>query len=135
MEVEHRDRESRQRDIEFSNKFRSESIKHLISVASGVFVFTVAFTKDMVQVKLSEAHGVVLMKIGWVALVISIVGGVWNLRYWAWFFSSWGRAHSPEDEKEWRAEIDNRRKMADQLQVWFFCFGLLLICAFAVLNL
>lgn len=127
--------EHRQRDIEFGNSYRLEYIKHLITIASGMFVFTVAFMKDVLGKPAAAAHGSLILICGWTALVVSIVAGIHHMRYWAWFFVSWGRGPADEQEIAWRKRIDGRRKIAEQTQFYGFFVGLVCLLVFAALNL
>ena len=127
--------EQRQRDIEFGNSYRLEYIKHLITVASGVFVFTVAFMKDVIGKSAASASASPVLIAGWLALVISIVAGIYHMRYWAWFFISWGRAPADESEIAWRKRIDARRKVAERAQFYGFFVGLICLLLFAAINL
>lgn len=128
--------EQRQQDIEFGNRYRIEYIKHLISISAGIFAFTVTFTKDMLgQQAITTAHAKVALITGWSLLVVSIIAGILHMRFWAWFFISWGRnPHDPE-EKRWRNTIMSRRRTAETVQFTAFFLALGSLALFAALNL
>jgi hypothetical protein len=127
--------EQRQQDIQFGNSYRLEYIKHLISVSTGVFVFTVTFMKDF----LGKASGTATLRpaliAGWLALVVSVIAGIYHMRYWAWFFISWGRGPGNEEEIAWRKQISKRRRIAEQIQFYGFFIGLACLLSFAIWNL
>jgi hypothetical protein len=127
--------EQRQRDIEFGNSYRLEYIKHLITIASGMFVFTVAFMKDVIQKPAASAHWPPVLIAGWLALVISIIAGIYHMRYWAWYFVSWGRGPGDATEIAWRNRIDTHRIIAERVQFYGFFVGLGCLLLFAALNL
>jgi hypothetical protein len=123
----------RQKDIEFGNSYRLEYIKHLITISSGMFAFTVVFMKDFVGRTVSSSHGQVILVFGWVSLIVSIVAGIYHMRYWAWFFNSWST--HPDDGKARRETIDRRRRTAEAVQFFAFFIGLGCLFCFAALNL
>lgn len=128
--------EQRQQDFQFGNSFRLEYIKHLISISTGVFVFTVTFMKEFLgKTPATTATLKPALITGWLALVVSVIAGIYNMRYWSWFFTSWGR--SPMDEKEvmWRRQVDSRRKVAEKIQFYGFFIGLACLLFFAIWNL
>ena len=127
--------EQRQQDIQFGNSFRLEYIKHLISLSTGVFVFTVTFMKDFLGKASATATLKPALILGWLALVVSIIAGIYHMRYWAWFFISWGR--SPTDEKEirWRNQVMSQRRIAEEIQFYSFFIGLTSLLSFAIWNL
>jgi hypothetical protein len=122
------------RDIDFGNRYRIEYIKHLISIATAVLVFTVTFMKDFVGKKSSEAEGRFLLLLGWSALVASMVAGIFHMRYWSWYYVSWGTRWKEPTARDWRATVNARRKIAENLQVYGFIIGLLCLMIFAVWN-
>lgn len=129
-----RDLETRHRDVDFGIRFRSEYIKILLALSTGVLAFSVTFSKDIVEKPVAEMDFKSLLVLSWMLLLLSSVAGVLHLRYWAWFFNSWGRAHDPEFESEWRAKVNARRIIAEGIQVYGFFWGLALFVAFAVWN-
>jgi hypothetical protein len=123
------------RDIEFGNNYRLEYIKHLISIATGVFIFSVTFMKDLVGRPITEASVKFALPLGWCALVISIFAGILHMRYWAWFYTSWGTQWTDPKAKKRRFTIDRRRKAAERIQIYGFVAGLIFLLLFAAWNL
>jgi hypothetical protein len=122
-------------DIGLGNTYRLEYIKHLVSIATGVFVFSVTFMKDLVGRSTSDAHLKAALLIGWIALIASIVAGVLHMRIWGQYYMSWGLHYEKEHAKKWRVKLNNRRKLAEYLQIWAFVVGLVALVAFATSNL
>jgi hypothetical protein len=123
------------RDINFGNRYRLEYIKHLISVATGVLVFTIAFMKDFVRTDAAHADARFLLLLGWSALVASAVAGIFHMRYWAWYYTSWGTEWTAPRAKEWRTAVDRRRVVAENVQLYGFVAGILCLLIFAGWNL
>src|ERR1700728_1748681 len=63
------------RDITIGNDYRKERLKLLITLASGVFALTVTFHKDLFSGVL-DLSGLVLLLVGWSALLLSLLFGV-----------------------------------------------------------
>ncbi|OYW74606.1 MAG: hypothetical protein B7Z37_16990 [Verrucomicrobia bacterium 12-59-8] len=123
------------RDIEFGNNYRLEYIKHLISIATGVFVFSVTFMKDFVGKPTTEATAKLALPVGWLFMVVSILAGILHMRYWACYYTSWGTKWTKPKAKEWRAVINKRRKVAESVQIYGFIAGLSLLLFFTTWNL
>ena len=129
-------REERQRDIEFSNSYRMEYIKHLLTMAAGIVAFTVTFMKDYINKPSTQLKYQILLVLGWSALILSLLAGIVHIRCWTSFFTSWGaRDHISDSARSWRASLDHWRKIAELLQVVFFLLGLILMVVFAAVNL
>ena len=127
--------ETRQRDIEFGNAYRIEYIKHLVSVAAGIFAFTISFMRDYLGKSADASTAKPLLAAGWVLLVVSIIAGIFHMRYWAWYFTSWGRGPGDDSERNWRNTVDVHRKIAEYSQLASFFGGVALIALFASINL
>lgn len=73
------------RDISLGNAFRTERIKLMIALASGVFALTVTFHKDLFH----EATGpdsLPLLMGGWLVLLASLLVGILHLKHWEDFY-------------------------------------------------
>ena len=122
-------------DIGLGNQYRIEYIKHLVSIATGVFVFSVTFMKELVGKPNSAANLKPALILGWVALVLSIVAGIFHMRYWAQYYISWGLHYEATHAKKWRSKLNRKRKIAEYVQISGFASGLLSLLAFATWNL
>lgn len=129
-----RDVETRHRDIQFGNAFRIEYIKTLLALSSAILTFSVTFMKDFVGEETSTASWKLALLSGWLLLLVSAVAGVLNLRYWAWYFISWGRSMTSNEEKEWREIISKKRKFTEQVQIYAFIIGMTMLVIFAIKN-
>ena len=132
---EHHTLEAAHRDIAFGNNFRIEYIKHLISIATGVFVFSVTFTKDFIGKPVTAVGAKVALLLGWMALIVSIFAGILHMRYWAQYYISWGIDWTEPSAKKWRRRLDRRRRIAEKSQIYGFVLGLLFLVTFAAWNL
>lgn len=133
--VEHT-REERQRDIEFANSYRMEYIKHLLTMAAGVFAFTITFMKDYVNKPSRDLGHQWVLVLGWSLLLLSLVAGICHMRCWTSFFTSWGaRDHLSDAALRWRSSIEQWRRVAEFFQVMLFLIGLVLMIVFAAVNL
>lgn len=129
-----RDVETRHRDIQFGNTFRIEYIKTLLALSSAILTFSVTFMRDFVGSTTSTVLWKHALLSGWLLLLVSTLAGVLNLRYWAWYFTSWGRSRMPDDENEWRDKVSRKRKFAEQVQIYAFLFGMTMLVIFAIKN-
>jgi hypothetical protein len=123
------------RDIAFGNEYRLEYIKHLVSIATGVFVFSVTFMKDVVGSPTPAANMRGLLLVGWVALLISIFAGLFHMRLWAAYYISWGVGWKESSARAWRRKLNRWRKVSEVSQFVGFGVGTLLLVAFAAVNL
>ncbi len=69
------------RDIDFGNRYRIELDKTLLLLAAGLFAFTVSFPP-----KLDQVDCIWLLAIGWLGLVLSMVGGFGELHGWERYY-------------------------------------------------
>lgn len=122
-------------DIGFGNDYRIEYIKHLVSIATGVFVFSITFLKDFVGLQPANAQYKVVLLIGWFALLLSIIAGIIHMRYWAMYYISWGTHYEDTKGREFRRALNPKRKAAEAVQFFGFGLGLLFLLAFAASNL
>ncbi len=127
-----RDMDSVHINIEFSNRFRLEYIKHLISVSAGIFVISITFTKDIIG-NLNKAIFEYILVLGWAFLLLAIISGVFHLGYVDQLFRSY-RFPKTEGDKI-RRPIIRWLKVFHRTQVLFFVLGVILIFIFASVNL
>lgn len=134
MENYERDRtlEDVHRDVAFANTYRLEYIKHLMSIAAGIFVISIAFIKDFVgdYDKAVFKSGLVS---GWAFLILSIVAGIFHMKCWDRFYISY-RKNFEEGLKR-RKVINKYRTIAEFCQITFFILAIVMIFAFSVVNL
>jgi hypothetical protein len=113
-----------------------EYIKHLLTMAAGVFAFTITFMKDYVDKPSSDLEFQGVLVLGWSLLMLSLLAGIFHMRCWTSFFTSWGaRDHLSDAALRWRSSIDKWRRAAEFFQVVFFLTGLLSMIVFAAVNL
>lgn len=122
-------------DIGLGNQYRLEYIRHLVSIATGVFVFSVTFMKDLVGKPTSLANFRISLVLGWLGLLLSIVSGIFHMKLWSQYYISWGIAYDDKRAKEWRKKLNTRRKIAEWVQICGFALGLLFLIVFATKNL
>jgi hypothetical protein len=123
------------RDIGLGNTYRIEYIKNLVSITTGVFVFTVTFMKDLVGKPLAQVVYKPLLISGWSVLAISIIAGVFHLRLRAAYYISWGLDSTGANRGKHRRALNRKRKIAEYTQISSFFVGLALLVTFASLNL
>ena len=123
------------KDIEFSNAYRIEYIKHLMAIAAGVFAFTITFAKDFLGRAASGTAAKPLLLLGWGALLVSLVAGVMHMRFWASYYVYWANALHDLTAKEWRARLDITRKITELVQVITFMVGMGCLFLFAAVNM
>ena len=120
------------RDVDFANRYRTEYIKHLMSLSAGIFVISIAFMKDVVGSYTNAAFKFGLV-VGWLCLILSLIGGIFHMKCWDRFYISYLK---PLDEGKKRRRIINHwRIFSEVCQITFFALGMLLIFVFAGLNL
>jgi hypothetical protein len=121
------------RDVEFAQTYRLEFIKHTMSIAAGVFVFTITFRKDIIGA--AQPEWKLLLIIGWFAMIVSLLGGLGHLVGWDRYFITFRDfAHDPVKGKETRHTINCWRRWAMRLQLGSFALGVILITVFCVKN-
>ena len=128
-------REEGQRDIAFGNTYRLEYIKHLVSISTGIFVFTVAFMKDLVGKPISSVVDKPLLIAGWATLVTSIIAGIFHMRCWGAYYIAWGLYWNQPKGQRQRAVLTMWRRVAEWTQMLSFLAGLVLLVVFASINL
>jgi hypothetical protein len=132
------------RDMATGNEYRKERIKHLITLATGVFALTVTFHKDLFEGG-DTADALVIMFAGWTFLLLSLLTGIFHFRAWEDYYLSYrkdGNAlwsyFAPIASNKPNAEISAASEMAavkserdkkrfrlwDRCQTWFLVIGL-----------
>jgi hypothetical protein len=123
------------KDIEFSNQYRIEYIKHLITIAAAIFAFTLTFLKDILGKPLFSVGYKPILILGWLLLIVSLMAGVAQMRLWASYYVSWAKSLYDEEQKKWRDTVDRSRLRFEYLQIFSFFAGLVLLLVFSSLNL
>jgi hypothetical protein len=121
------------KDIERANVYRLELIKIMLAMASGVLAFTVSFRPSI-----ENPAGVWLMSVGWIALALSVVGGVFTLLMWEWFYISYRDYDNRGRQKEgkaYRKRVTAWRRRWQFLQYLGLVVGVLGIGVFAAINI
>lgn len=101
------------RDIALSNTYRHEFIKHMLSLAAAVFVFTISFKKDIIG-QGPPLHPE-LAALAWSLMALSIMGGIAHLAGWDRFYMSYRDHDYPVPDgkgKEVRRRITFWRRIA-----------------------
>jgi hypothetical protein len=122
------------RDITFANQYRLEFIKHTMSLAAAVFVFTLTFKQNIIGT--GPTHGVGFAFSSWLAMIISLMGGLAQLSGWDRYYMTWRKY-------EWRnLSGDDARRVITRwrllglfMQIGFFVTGLVLMAIFCALNM
>jgi len=130
------------RDISLANQYRLEFIKHALSLAAAVFVFTVTFVKDIVGEFRLAVHPW-LIGFGWGAMVVSLLGGLGHLAGWDRYYISYRRDYqfarygrgTAEGGRHARKTITLARRFAMWAQLLGFAVGLIAIAWFSYVNL
>jgi hypothetical protein len=120
-------------NIGFANQYRIELIKTLLAIAAGVLAFTVPFRATLMLVARAD-----LMWAGWIALGLSIVGGMFHMLGWEYFYKAYRDYEHKEGNvtkgKTARSWINAWRRVAMTFQYTGFVIGVGCIAAFAVVN-
>lgn len=101
------------RDIGLGNDYRKERIKHLTTLATGVFALTVTFHKDL----LGGSNGnleLVLLFGGWLLLLISLYAGIIHLRRWEDYYLAYGAMGSAL----WRHQVADAKDKPKAAAAW-----------------
>ncbi len=131
-------REDVRRDIAIANQFRMEFIKHQMSLATAVLVFTVSFIKEALPQGATTRLGVHYIGLGWLAMALSMVGGLAHMLSWERFYISYRDYdfHGKwQDGKAVRKGINALRICAAWVQTGGFVIGLFLITYFYYLAI
>lgn len=134
METPKRDRtlDNIHQDIDFANRYRLEYIKHLMSLCAGIFIISIGLMGDNISGETFSKFriGIVL---GWFALILSMMGGIFHMRVWDKFYMSFRKPH--EEGVTIRKVLRFRRRIAELIQVSCFMIGMILIFAFVAFNI
>ena len=99
------------RDIALGNHYRQEWIKHAMTLATGAIVFTVTFHEKLVP-SAHQGDCKALLLFGWATLVLSLLGGLAQMRMWEVFYLSYREDHKGSAEKE------AAKKLRKRLDYW-----------------
>ena len=94
-----------QKDIEFANNYRLEAIKHLMSIAAGIFVFSVAFMKDVIP-NGSTATLKWALSWSWGLLLLSLLTGIILMKLWDKFYASYRKSNDEGLNRRKKKKID-----------------------------
>ncbi|MEM9823943.1 MAG: hypothetical protein AAF985_22855 [Bacteroidota bacterium] len=134
METTRRDRtlDNIHQDVDFANRYRIEYIKHLLSLSGGIFVISIGLLgNDLNHSHFSLYRESIAM--GWLALILSMMGGIFHMRVWDKFYMSFRKPH--EKGLEQRKRLRLRRRIAEAIQIGFFMIGVILIFLFVSVNI
>ncbi|HYC58990.1 MAG TPA: hypothetical protein VEK79_05425 [Thermoanaerobaculia bacterium] len=122
------------RDITFANQYRLEFIKHTMSLAAAVFVFTLTFKQNIIGT--GPAYGVTYAFSSWLAMIVSLMGGLAQLSGWDRYYMTW-RDYEWRDQsgQDARRTITAWRRFGLVVQIGFFITGLVLMAIFCALNM
>lgn len=120
------------RDVAFANQYRLEFIKHTMSLATAVLVFTVSFVKDVLPAG-AAPESTAYIGYGWFAMVVSLIGGLAHMIGWDRYYISYR-------DYDYHGKIEEGRTVRDRINFWRrtamffqilgFIFGLVLITYF-----
>lgn len=123
------------RDVDFANRYRLEFIKHCMSLAAAVFIFTVAFIKDIVPTGATPQHPW-LIAVSWGAMILSLFGGLGHFAGWDRYYISYrDHANDRAAGDVARSRINLLRRIAMAGQLVGFVVGLAALAIFCLLNL
>lgn len=130
-------------NVGLANDFRMEFVKHTMSLAGAVFIFTVTFIKDIAGPELAKVSHRELILIGWGSMLLSLVAGLGHMAGWDRFYSSYRRDFrfaiyrvGTEDRgPQTRKVVTMWRRFAMWIQLAMFAVGLLAIGLFSYANL
>lgn len=128
------------RDISIGNQYRQEGIKHSMTLATGVFVFTATFyekfTKPVSQIPNAFP---VIIALGWLCLVCSLLSGLLHMYGWERFYLSY--RHDHRDEATRLAAKLKRDRLLEQIDFYRhvqgggLVIGLLLIGLYVICSI
>jgi hypothetical protein len=118
------------KDIALGNQYRLELDKLLLTLATALLAFSVAFVPTLRQVDYVQ-----LMMVGWACLAASVVGGVVELHGWERFYLTYrDYEHKGEDGTKVREQITGWRRFGRFVQMAGFAAGVVSIAAFYISN-
>ena len=121
------------KDISLGNNYRLESSKFLLAISSGILAFTVSFPPAI-----DPSTDVSILKYGWLALSVSIMGGIGNLYGWERFYLSYRDYDWKEEFKagdRYRIIVNRVRRVFRLSQILGLIAGALSIGFFASANI
>jgi len=123
-----------QPDIALANQYRLEFIKHTMSIAAGVFVFTITFRKDIIGTATPKMPE--LAAIAWAFMILSLLGGLGHMAGWDRFYISYRDYKKDLDAGDIaRKSITMWRRIAMWLQLVGLIVGMACITVYCIANL
>jgi hypothetical protein len=125
-----------QHDISLASQYRLELIKTVMTLATGLLAFTVAFPAGRNITAVIKLPW--LIQVSWGALTISICAGIFHIRMWEMLYMSYRQYDWKQNKEAGRHErnrITRWRRLFQTLQFLGFLVGVFSVGAFAVLNL
>ncbi|NOX90633.1 MAG: hypothetical protein GXO77_16645 [Calditrichaeota bacterium] len=119
-------------NIDFSNRFRLEYIKHLMSLSAGIFVISMAFVNNFFD-STEKVSDLLFLKLSWVFLIVSLIGGIFHLRFMDSFFLTYRL--TPEEGNKKRENASKIITLFESIQIVAFIIGLVLILYFGIANI
>lgn len=120
-----------QTDVDFANRYRLEYVKHMMSIAAGVFALSVTFMKDLVGE--TETKASALLPLSWALLIVSLSAGVGHMKAWDRFYIAYRKERVERDRRHRR--INPLRVTAEIVQVGGLIAGVVVMMLFAIANL
>jgi hypothetical protein len=123
------------RDISLANTYRLEFIKHTMSLAAAVFVFTVTFQKEILGNRIPTLRW--LVAFSWGAMVVSLLGGLGHMAGWDRYYISYRKDYQerPDEGEARRMRILVGIRVGLWAQVIGFGVGLCTMAYFVYRNL
>jgi hypothetical protein len=123
--------ESLQEDIKTGNSYRMESLKLMLTLATGLLAFTVSFRPTLANVTDEW-----LIYWSWCSLGISIVSGIAVMLCWERFYLSYrlNWHNQAQRGKTTRKVLTFCRRVLLVLQFGFFAYGVIGVAVFAAKN-
>jgi hypothetical protein len=113
---------------EKSFEYANDSIKLIMSLATGVLALTIAFLKDVIGDGI--IHGKWLLGIGWFSLFLAIILGIWAILAITGSLNELAKSALPD-----RSIMDKNIQFPSILTISSFLIGILFIIIFALINL
>lgn len=123
------------RDVALANIYRTEFVKHAMSLAAAALVFTISFVKDIIPTGTTALYKP-LLGAGWCCLLASLLAGLLHLSAWEKFYIA-HRDHKNDavQLKITLTKLKPERALIMNSQAILFLLGLFLISLFCFLNL
>ena len=141
------------RDISIGNDYRKERVKHVTTLAAGVFAITVTFHKDMFGGHVTVG-ALIFLVLGWLMLVGSLLSGIFHFQAWENYYlafrdvgnSLWKYRVETDAAAKNQARaafvaardrvqgLQTRYRRWNCFQTWGLIFGLIFIVGYVVLS-